>query len=85
MSVAASRLSTTGSPRVRFGTKWLSITSTCNQSEPATAAASSASRAKSAARIDGAISGFSHGGQLRFGGAAAELSSSAAVNADRTA
>ena len=42
---------------VRFGTKWLSITSTCTQSAPFTAATSSASRAKSAARIDGAISG----------------------------
>src|SRR3954452_12863600 len=57
MLVAAIRLSTTGSPIVRFGTKWPSITSTCNQSAPFTAAASSASRAKSAARIDGAISG----------------------------
>src|SRR3954462_7163237 len=57
MSVALSRLSTTGRPMVRFGTKWPSITSTCSQSAPCTAAASSASRAKSAARIDGAISG----------------------------
>ena len=57
MSVAASRLSTTGRPSVRFGTKWLSITSTCSQSAPLTAAASSASREKSAARIDGAIIG----------------------------
>ena len=52
----------TGSPRraapsVRFGTKCASMTSTCNQSAPATAAASSASRAKSADRMDGAISG----------------------------
>src|SRR5882757_955236 len=58
MSVTFSRLSTTGRPRVRFGTKWLSITSTCSQSAPLTAAVSSASRAKSAARIDGAIRGL---------------------------
>src|ERR1700712_5659723 len=58
MSVTFSRLSTTGRPRVRFGTKWLSITSTCSQSAPLTAAVSSASLAKSAARIDGAISGL---------------------------
>src|ERR1700742_101523 len=56
MSLAANRLSTTGSPIVRFGTKWASITSTCSQSAPLTTAASSANRAKSAARIDGAIS-----------------------------
>ena len=31
-SVALARLSNTGSPMVRFGTKWLSITSTCTQS-----------------------------------------------------
>ena len=35
MSVALSRLSTTGRPRVRFGTKCASITSTCSQSAPA--------------------------------------------------
>jgi hypothetical protein len=57
MSVTARRLSTTGSPIVRFGTKWLSITSMCSQSAPVTIAASSARRAKSAARIDGAING----------------------------
>src|ERR1700758_4817689 len=62
MSVTASRLSTTGNPMVRFGTKWLSMTSTCNQSAPSTAAAWSARRAKSAARIDGAI----NGGDVRF-------------------
>ena len=33
-SVALCRLCTTGSPRVRFGTKWASITSTCSQSAP---------------------------------------------------
>src|SRR5689334_1867269 len=59
MSLAANRLSTTGSPSVRFGTKCASITSTCNQSAPSTSAAASASRAKSAASIDGAISGRS--------------------------
>src|SRR5215217_2469454 len=57
MSVRLSNASTTGSPMVKFGTKWLSITSTCSQSAPVTAAASSPSSAKSAARIDGAIRG----------------------------
>ncbi|SHV74007.1 Uncharacterised protein [Mycobacteroides abscessus subsp. abscessus] len=57
ISVAASRLSTTGSPRVRLGTKCPSITSTCSQSAPSTAAISSARRAKSADRIEGAIMG----------------------------
>ena len=47
---------TTGRPRVRFGTKWLSMTSTCSQSAAgATAAASSASRAKSADKTLGEI------------------------------
>jgi hypothetical protein len=55
VSVAFARDSTTGMPRVRFGTKWLSITSTCSQSALDTAAASSASRAKSAVRMLGAI------------------------------
>ena len=51
-----SSASTTGRPSVRFGTKWLSITSTCSQSAtPETAAASSASRAKSADRMLGEI------------------------------
>src|SRR3954447_21898298 len=57
MSVLFSNASTTGSPMVRFGTKWLSITSTCSQSAPVTAATSSPSSAKSAARIDGAMRG----------------------------
>src|SRR3977135_3574748 len=57
MSVLFSKASTTGSPMVRLGTKWLSITSTCSQSAPVTASASSPSSAKSAARIDGASSG----------------------------
>src|SRR5256885_8810919 len=53
--VALRRLSTTGRPMVRLGTKWLSITSTCNQSAaPSTARASSARWAKSAARMLGA-------------------------------
>src|SRR5215204_6383246 len=42
-------------PSVRLGTKWLSITSTCSQSALETAAASSASLAKSADRMLGAI------------------------------
>src|SRR3954452_2775750 len=74
MSVYRSSDSTTGSPMVRLGTKWLSITSTCSQSAPLTAAASSASRAKSAARIEGAIRGtamrspyFEGGGEHRIG------------------
>src|SRR6476619_1451460 len=74
MSVLLSNASTTGSPMVRLGTKWLSITSTCNQSAPVTAAASSPSSAKSAARIDGAISGpamestyFEGGSEHRIG------------------
>ncbi|CAM5359546.1 hypothetical protein SAVIM40S_01401 [Streptomyces avidinii] len=53
MSVALLRDSTIGIPRVRFGTKWLSMTSTCSQSAPSTAFASSASRAKSADRMLG--------------------------------
>jgi hypothetical protein len=54
--VCLSSDSTTGRPRVRFGTKWLSMTSTCSQSATlATAAASSASRAKSADRMLGEI------------------------------
>ena len=53
---AASSASTTGSPSVRFGTKWLSMTSTCSQSAvPATRAHSSARRAKSADRMLGEI------------------------------
>src|SRR5262249_50466752 len=47
---------TTGRPRVRFGTKWLSMTSTCSQSAvAATAAASSARRAKAADNMLGEI------------------------------
>src|SRR6266540_2593776 len=53
--VALRRLCTTGNPMVRFGTKWLSITSMCSQSAaPSTARASSARWAKSAARMLGA-------------------------------
>ena len=51
-----SRAWTTGRPSVKFGTKWLSMTSTCSQSATAaTAAASSASRAKSADKMLGEI------------------------------
>src|SRR3954451_22846889 len=62
MSVAARSDSTTGSPIVRLGTKCASMTSTCSQSAPSpgaprTAAASSARRAKSEARMLGAIIG----------------------------
>ncbi|SHX31333.1 Uncharacterised protein [Mycobacteroides abscessus subsp. abscessus] len=42
---------------MRLGTKCPSITSTCSQSAPSTAAISSARRAKSADRIEGAIMG----------------------------
>ena len=54
---APARASHTIGPRVRFGTKWLSITSKWMRSAPArtTASTSSPSRAKSAARRDGAI------------------------------
>ncbi len=56
VETAFSSASTTGRPRVRLGTKWLSITSTCNQSAaPATLAASSARRAKSADKMLGEI------------------------------
>src|SRR5579863_9651096 len=55
---------TTTGPIVMLGTKWPSITSTCSQSAPAasTAFASSARRAKSAERIDGAMMGAGMGG-----------------------
>ena len=60
--VAFNSASTTGRPRVRLGTKWASITSTCSQSAPApgsppTIRASSPRRAKSAASKLGAIIG----------------------------
>ena len=56
MLTRASSASTTGSPSVRFGTKWLSITSTCSQSAlPATRSHSRARSAKSAERMLGAI------------------------------
>src|SRR6185295_2589571 len=47
--------STIGSPRVRFGTKWLSITSTCSQSACEIRAASEARLAKSDASMLGEI------------------------------
>src|SRR2546423_273929 len=47
---------TTGGPMVRLGTKWPSITSTCSKSAcGATASMASASAAKSADRIEGAM------------------------------
>jgi hypothetical protein len=55
VSVARLSDSTTGTPRVRLGTKWLSMTSTWSQSAPSTALASSARRAKSADRMLGLI------------------------------
>ena len=42
-------------PKVRLGTKWLSITSTCTQSALPIRATSSPSRAKSALRMLGVI------------------------------
>ena len=55
-AVCGRRLCRTGGPKLRFGTKCPSITSRCSQSAPAasTAATSSRSRAKSAARMLGA-------------------------------
>ena len=47
--------STTGRPRVRLGTKWLSITSTCSQSAPETDRAAASRLAKSADRMLGEI------------------------------
>ena len=47
--------STTGSPSVRFGTKWLSITSTWSQSAEESLRHSSASTAKSLVKILGDI------------------------------
>src|SRR5918994_790040 len=51
----ATSRSTTGRPRVRLGTKWLSMTSTCAQSAVAMAPSSRSRLAKSADRIDGEI------------------------------
>src|SRR4051794_18762468 len=58
--------STTGGPMVRLGTKWPSMTSRCRREAPprSTRAISSASRAKSADRIEGTISIIC--GLLRF-------------------
>ncbi|OLT18526.1 hypothetical protein BJF80_14710 [Serinicoccus sp. CUA-874] len=47
--------STTGWPRVRLGTKWASMTSTCAQSAVSMACSSRARWAKSAARMEGLI------------------------------
>src|SRR6188472_874389 len=49
--------STTGSPSVRFGTKWLSITSTCIASELGTLSIAVCRFAKSAERMLGMILG----------------------------
>ena len=46
--MALRRASTTGSPRVRFGTKWLSITSTCSPSALGTDSIAACRLAKSA-------------------------------------
>ena len=55
-SVARAREAATAGPTVRFGTKWLSMTSKCTSSAPPASArrTSSARFAKSAARIEGA-------------------------------
>src|SRR6476646_2688482 len=55
IGLTASSASTTGSPRVKFGTKWLSMTSTCAQSALEMAPSSRSRLAKSADRIDGEI------------------------------
>src|SRR5690606_1634638 len=61
-SVRRNKDSTTGSPMVRFGTKWPSITSTCTQSaraspEPAPASLSVPRSAKPADKILRALNG----------------------------
>src|SRR5690348_16191041 len=69
---------TTGGPMVKLGTKWPSITSRWSMETPArsTRAISSASRAKSADRIDGIISiicgstRFYHSGKNTISGVA---------------
>jgi hypothetical protein len=55
VSVAFASASTTGRPSVRFGTKWLSITSTWSQSALETLSASEARLAKSEASMLGEI------------------------------
>src|SRR4051794_41117495 len=58
IAVVLRRLCTTGRPIVRFGTKWLSITSTCTQSAAPSMACTAVARcAKSAARMLGAMIG----------------------------
>jgi hypothetical protein len=47
--------STMVGPKVRLGTKWLSMTSTCTQSAPVMRSTSSPSAAKSALRMLGVI------------------------------
>src|SRR3954466_533402 len=58
---------------VRLGTKWPSITSTCSQSAPVTESAASASRAKSAERMLGAIIGSAPPETTVWGPAAAAV------------
>ncbi len=55
LSVILRMASTTGSPSVRFGTKWLSITSTCIASELGTDSIAVCRFAKSADRMLGMI------------------------------
>ena len=55
LSVALRMDSTTGSPSVRFGTKWLSITSTCMASELGTDSIAVCRFAKSADKMLGMI------------------------------
>ena len=54
-SLARTSASTIVGPNVRFGTKWLSITSTCTQSAPGMRATSAPRFAKSALRMLGVI------------------------------
>ena len=58
VSVTADTALATGAPNERLGTKWPSITSTWIQSAEGIRAISRSSRAKSAERIEGAISGW---------------------------
>ena len=53
--MALASASTIVGPKVRLGTKWLSMTSTCTQSALPIRATSSPSRAKSADRMLGVI------------------------------
>ena len=55
IGLTLSSASTTGSPRVRLGTKWASMTSTCAQSAFAMRPSSASRLAKSADRMLGEI------------------------------